>query len=697
MRRHPAPTMPAWTATLALLAACGPAATPVVSTPAAKVEVAPAEQKVASLADVGLDPQALDKTVDPCQDFYQYACGNWIKKTEIPGDEASWYRSFNEIRKRNELALKSILEEAAKNPGSDPVLQKIGGYYGACMDESAVEAAGLGPVAGILKQVAAWKDKKALPALVADLHAHAIWPFFDIAAEPDMKDATKVIATFDQGGLGLPDRDDYFRDDEKSKSIRAVYQEHVARMLGLAGWKPKDAAVAAADVVRLETALAGISKTRVERRDPQGLYNKIDRVGLLKSAPKFGWVAYLQGMGAADVQDINVTSVKFFEGLDKLIVTTPVPALQHYLAWHVVRGTARSLGKAFVDETFTLEKALSGQPDQKPRWRRCVASTDGALGELLAQPYVAKHFAGDSKQAAEKMVHAINDAFASEVKTLDWMDAATRTKAQEKREQMAFLIGYPDKWKAYDFAIDPKVHVANVLASRAFEMKRDLAKIGKPVDRNEWQMSPPTVNAYYDPQKNHMVFPAGILQPPFFDAKNAVAVNLGGIGMVIGHELTHGFDDEGSQFDGKGNLQNWWSPQVNEQFKARTTCVADQYSTYEVQPGLKVNGKLTLGENIADLGGLKLAFAAFHQLRKDAQGRMTAEGFTEEQMFFLAHAQVWCGKARPEQERQMVQTNPHSPPRFRVNGPLADLPEFSAAFQCKAGSPMRPEKACSVW
>ncbi len=686
-------------AALISLSACGPAATPVVPTaPPEPAKPTAPETVQMSLKEAGLDGDALDRSADPCQDFYQFACGSWIKKVEIPSDEASWYRSFNEIDKRNEMNLKAILEAAGKDPGGDPALQKVGAYYGACMDEAAVEAAGLGPVADLLKKVATWKDKAALPKLLADLHAQAIWPLFDIAAEQDMKDATRVIATLDQGGLGLPDRDDYFRDDDggKSKVIRETYVAHVQRMLVLAGWKAKDAALAAADVMRIETELAKVSKTRVERRDPQGLYNKIDRVGLIKLAPGLDWPKYLTGIGAPDVQDINLTSLKFFAGLDKVVATTPVPALQRYFAWHVVRSTARSLGKAFVDETFTMENALSGQPDQKPRWRRCLDSTDQALGELLGQPYVAKHFAGDSKKAAEQMVHAITHAFGRQVMTLDWMDDATRTKAQEKREQMAFLIGYPDKWRQYDFALDPKVHVKNVLAARAFELRYDLNKIGKPVDRSEWQMSPPTVNAYYDPQKNHMVFPAGILQPPFFDAKSPVAVNLGGIGMVIGHELTHGFDDEGSQFDGNGNLANWWSPQVNEKFKARTGCVADQYSGFEVQPGLKVNGKLTLGENIADLGGLKLAFSAFKALRKNSQP-IVAEGFSEEQMFFLANAQVWCGKARPEYERQMIQKNPHSPPRFRVNGPLANTPEFSAAFQCKVGTAMRPATTCAVW
>jgi putative endopeptidase len=362
-----------------------------------------------------------------------------------------------------------------------------------------------------------------------------------------------------------------------------------------------------------------------------------------------------------------------------------------------VRSTAKLLSKPFVDESFAMQHALTGQPELPPRWRRCVHATDDALGELLAQPYVKDHFPGDSKSSAESMVAAISSAMDADLGALDWMDAATRSRAHEKLLALAYLIGYPSKWKSYDYALDAKSYAHNVLRSRSFELKRDLSKVGKPVDRSEWQMSPPTVNAYYDPQRNQMVFPAGILQPPFYGINQGLAVNLGAIGMVVGHELTHGFDDEGSQFDAKGNLASWWTPSASEKFKAKIACVSEQYSAYEALPGLHVNGALTLGENIADNGGLKLAFEAFRALRRGAKEQIVADGMSEEQQFFLGFAQGWCSAYRPDFERMVVQTNPHSPPRFRVRGPLANLPQFAEAFSCKAGSPMRPKNACSVW
>ena len=686
-------------ATATLAAACGPAAAPVAATPAEPAVAAAAPATVApaaaDLASVGLDASAIDRSVDPCQDFYAYACGNWIKRTAIPGDEPGWYRSFDEIQKRNEADLKKILESAASRPSDDPLLRRLGAYYGACMDEAGVEAAGAAPLGGLLAK-RDFKTLKDLAPLVGDLHRQGIWPFFGVTAEQDMKDATRVIGQIDQGGLGLPDRDDYLRQDAKSEEIRKLYVVHVGKMLELAGLPRADLHKAAADVMRIETALAKVSKTRTERRDPKSLYHKVDRAALQHLAPDLNWDAYFVALGRTDLVDLNLTSPDFLRGLDALLKKEAPRALANYLAWHIVRGMEKTLSKAFVDEAFRLEQALSGQAEQKPRWRRCVDATDEALGELLGQPFVAIRFGGESKHAAEQMVAAIRDAFGRGLAQLDWMDDATRAKARAKLEAMAFLIGYPAKWREYDFAIDPKTYAANALAARAFETRRSLNKIGKPLDRGEWQMSAPTVNAYYDPQKNHMVFPAGILQPPFYDVKAAIAVNMGGMGMVVGHELTHGFDDEGAQFDGKGNLENWWEPPVAKAFEARTGCVADQYGTYEPAPGLKVNGRLTLGENIADLGGLKLAFAAYRALRAGAKP-VVAEGFSEDQQFFLAHAQVWCGKMRPEAERMQVQLNPHSPPKYRVNGPLSDLPAFSEAFQCKVGTPMHPEKACSVW
>jgi putative endopeptidase len=465
----------------------------------------------------------------------------------------------------------------------------------------------------------------------------------------------------------------------------------------LAGVDKKAAAAAAADVLALETDIAKVSKTAVERRDPKSMYNLLSRNDLAKKAPQLAWDNYFKALGLADVKQVNVTSPGFFEGVDKLLSTGKPAAWQSYLTFHVVRAAADLLSKPFVDEMFAFKKALTGQTEQKPRWKRCVAHTDAALGEVLAQPYVAKYFGGDSKRAAEQMVQEISKAFGREVKSLDWMDEKTRQRAIAKLESMAYLIGYPSKWRTYDFKVDRKSFASNVVAAKTFDQKFTLGRVGKPVDRAEWYMSPPMVNAYYDPQKNQMVFPAGILQPPFYDVKAATYVNLGAIGMVVGHELTHGFDDEGSQYAGNGNLENWWEPAVAKQFEAKTSCVVDQYSSYEAIPGAKLNGKLTLGENIADLGGLKLAFMAYRELRKGAASMSVADGFTEDQQFFLAAGQAWCAKGRDEYLRMLSQVDPHSPPKARVNGSVSSTPEFAQAFSCSEGTPMRPAKACSVW
>lgn len=651
----------------------------------------------ATLESVGLDGSALDRSVDACTDFYQFSCGGWLKKTEIPGDEVMWGRSFSEIGKRNEAALKSILEDAAAAKSPDAATKKIGDYYAACMDEKAIDAAGIKPIKPLLDRVKKVSSAKDVVAAMTELHQKAIFVMFSIDGVQDPGDATRVVATLDQGGLGLPDRDYYTKEDDDSKKLRAEYVAHVERMMKLAGYAEKDANAAAADVMSVETDLAKIQKTVVERRDPKGMYNKLAVADLAKKSPAIAWEGYFRALGVSAPKDANVTSVSYFENLSKLVDSIKPAAWRSYLAWHVVNRSTRFLPKPFIDEQFTLMSRLTGQKENWPRWRRCLIATDNALGELVAQPFVSRHFGGESKQAAEQMVQEISKAFAAEVQSLDWMDAKTKERANAKLQAMAYLIGYPSKWRTYDFAVDRRSYASNALAASAFELKRQLAKIGKPVDREEWQMNPPDVNAYYDPQKNHMVFPAGILQAPFYDVKAAVQVNLGAIGMVVGHELTHGFDDEGSQYAGNGNLENWWEPSVVEKFKAKTSCVVDQYDKYEVLPGVKLKGQLTLGENIADLGGVKLAFAAYRQMRKGAANMIVADGFTEDQQFFLATGQAWCSKGREEFERLMANVNPHSPPRFRINGPLSNLPEFAQAFSCKEGTPMHPAKTCSVW
>lgn len=651
----------------------------------------------ATLASVGLDGAAIDRSVDPCKDFYQFACGNWIAHTEIPGDSAMWVRSFSEINKRNELGLKAILEEASSAKNADPPTQKIGDYYASCMDEAAVDKAGAAPIKALITRAQSVSSGADVANFVTELHQKQIFPLFIITGEQDFGDATRVIANLDQGGLGLPDRDYYTKDDAEKVKIRKAYTEHVARMLELVGFDKKLVPKAAELVLETETQIAKVSKTNVERRDPKKLYNLLNRNDLAKKAPQFPWDSYFRALGIGDIKQVNVTSVSFFEGMAGLLTTVKPEAWKSYLAYHVARSTADLLSKPFIDEMFTMRQLLTGQKENKPRWKRCIGNTNRALGEIVAQPFVSKYFGGESKQAAEQMVQEISKAFATEVQALDWMDEKTRTKALEKLKSMEYLIGYPAKWRLYDFKVDRKTYATNALAAYAFEQKRSLGKIGKPVDRGEWLMNAPDVNAYYEPTRNQMVFPAGILQPPFYDVKAATYVNLGAIGMVVGHELTHGFDDEGSQFAGNGNLENWWQPDVAKKFQDKTSCVVGQYSKYEAIPGRNVNGELTLGENIADLGGIKLAFMAYRASRKGAASVTVADGFTEDQQFFLAVGQAWCAKGRDEYLSMLVQTDPHSPPKFRVNGSVSSMPEFGQAFSCSEGAPMRPAKACAVW
>lgn len=690
---------------LVFAAACEPpppdSPPPPGPTPAASATVtaAPKGPRVAKvdLASVGLDEAALDRSKDPCQDFYQFACGKWIEKAQIPSDRPMTSRGFVAITDRNEEALRQILEEAKAKPGDDPVAKQIGAYYGACLDEGAVEKQGLKGIQPLLDTIKKVTDKKTLMTAITELHRRKVWAVFSIGEDQDYKDATKMIATLDQNGLGLPDRDYYFKEDDKSKSIREAYVGHIEKLMAQGGAAAKDAKKAAADIMALETEIARASKTRVERRDPAGIYNKIDREGVAKKVPSLDWDAYLKGLGLPELKDINVTSVPFFEAVEKLVGSTKPEVWRAYLTFHILRSTAPLLPKAFEEETFRMESTITGQKEQRARWKRCVAATDGALGELLAQPFIKKYFTAASKEATEKYVAEVSRAFAEEVQKLDWMDPATKDKAREKLSKMAYLIGYPSKFRSYDFKVDAASWTVTGLSARAFDLEYKLSKIGKPVDRERWGMSPPTVNAYYRASLNHMVFPSGILQPPFFDVKAHVPVNLGAMGMVVGHELTHGFDDKGSKFDAQGNLANWWTDDVRKRFTEKTDCIVKQYSEYEVLPGVKLDGKLTLGENIADNAGVMLAFQAYRALRKDAGEVLEAGGFTEDQQFFLSAGQIWCTKMSDEMARLRAATDTHSHPRYRVNGSLSNLPAFAEAFQCKEGSPMRRKNACAVW
>lgn len=650
----------------------------------------PVERRV-TLADVGLDEASLDRTADACQDFYQYACGGWLARNEIPADQFRWGRNL-EIAERNQHALRSILESAASQPNADPV----GAFYGACMDEAALEAGGTQGIDPVLRTARSVRDLPSFTAAVAELHRHGIFAVFVIDSEQDTRNATKTIALVGHADIGMLDRHHYVDDDARSKQTRADYVDYIARMMQLAGKKPGEAKQAAADVMALETALAKLWKTPVEQRDPVGMYNLVDRAGLARLAPTWDWDAYFKHLGFEGLRDFNVTTPALLQGFDKLLGSTKPAAWRAFLEWQVLSTTARALPKRFADEWLAMRRGLTGQERLPERWKRCVAATDVALGQALGQLFVARHFSTESRDAVRQMVAAVREAFDKRVGELDWMDDKTKARAREKNTQMADLVGYPNRWRVYDFPIDKKVHAANVLAGQAFELKRRLGKVGRPVDREDWLMTPPVVNAYYHSQLNHMVLPAGGLQPPFYSPRASLAVNMGATGWTIGHELIHGFDDAGSQYDAKGDLASWWEPETRKRFEAKTQCLVDQYSAYETL-GVKINGKLTLGENIADLGGLKLAFRAYRTLRADAAERVVADGLDEDQQFFLSYAQSQCTKWREERERSLLHTGIHSPKKLRVNGPVTNLPEFASAFSCTAGKALTPVQRCEVW
>ena len=672
------------TITLAALLALAPAAL-------AKSKAKPAAN------DLGIDETAIDKTADPCDNFYQYACGNWLKRTEIPADKAAWSRSFNVIDEHNRDDLHKILEGlAAGKLKTDAYGDKLSAFWTSCMDEKQIEANSDADVKALLAPIDAIKNLDELTKVVAELHSTVAMPLFDFRSQQDFKDATQVIASADQGGLGLPDRDYYLKDDARMKEIRAQYLQHVAKMLELAGEPAAQAEKDAQTVMRLETILAQASMSRVDRRDPKKVYHKFKLAGLKRISSAFNWDLYLKLLGHPTIDDVNVATPDFFTRIGIELPKQPIADWKVYLRWHALHGASHALANKFVDESFRFYgKTLQGTDKLEERWKRCVRATDAAMGEALARPFVKETFGADGKSETQKMVQQIEAAMETNLKALSWMDDATRAAAFEKLHAIANKIGFPDKWRNYDsLDVKPGSYMQNVMAANRFESKRDLDKIGKPVDRNEWEMTPPTVNAYYDPSMNEMVFPAGILQPPFFNRQAKAAVNFGAIGMVMGHELTHGFDDEGRQFDAKGNLRDWWSPAVGKEFDQRAQCVVDEYDGFVAVDNEHVNGKLTLGENIADLGGIKLAHAAF-RVAYPKPAKLGA--YTDDQLFFLGVAQAWCTNRRDAMARVRVKTDPHSPPQFRVNGPLQNLPDFAKAYQCKPGAKMIREKACVVW
>ena len=649
----------------------------------------------------GLDPTLMDKSVDPCTDFYQYSCGGWLKKNPIPADQSSYGRD-TELAERNRLILRSILEKAAVNdPKRSVVDQKIGDYYSSCMDETAIEKKGTAPLQPETDRIAAIKTKADLAPAIAHLHLMDVDALFSYGSDQDYKNANDEIAEADQGGLGLPERDYYTRTGAKDQEIRKQYTEHVTNMFKLLGESQSQATGDAATVMKIETALANASLNVVDRREPSNVYHKMPVKDFEALDPTFNWTVYMRDIGTPSVSSLNVAVPQFFKGLDAVLQEQSLADIKTYLRWQTVHALAPMLPSAFVNENFNFyAKTLQGAKELQPRWKRCVRSTDRVLGEALGQAYVDRTFGAEGKARTLTMVHDIENAMQKDLEQLDWMTPQTKQRAEEKLRAVVNKIGYPDKWRDYSkYEVVRGDALGNYERGVEFESHRQIAKIGKPVDRGEWGMTPPTVNAYYNPQMNDINFPAGILQPPFYDNNMDDAVNYGDAGGIIGHELTHAFDDEGRQFDAHGNLEDWWTPQDAKQFEERVACVVNEYNGFIATDDVHVNGKLTLGENVADLGGLKLAWMAYlaHAAGLAADQKRSIDGFSPDQRFFISYGQGWCENYTPEVLRLMAQTNPHSPVQYRVNGVVVNLPEFRKAFSCKTGTPMAPEKTCTVW
>jgi putative endopeptidase len=641
----------------------------------------------------------MDMTADPCVDFYQYACGTWMANNPIPADQSRWAIA-SLLRDRNIESLRGILEKAAINDSKrSAVEQRIGDFYASCMDETAIEKLGIKPLETELKHIDTINSEDAILDALVQLHRIGVGSLFYFFSQPDAKNSKQMIANVDQGGLGLPDRDYYLKDDPKSVKLREQYVAHVQKMLELLGETPVTAAADAQAALRVETDLAKGSLNRVARRDPNQIFHKMSIKDLTALFPSVDWPKYFARMGAPSFTELNVWVPEFLKTVDMVLRNTSVADLKAYLRWHLLHSEAPFLAKSFVDENFHFSgQILTGAKELEPRWKRCVRATDEDLGFALGQKYVEQAFPPDAKTRVLTMVHEIETVLGQDLQSLEWMTPATKQQALVKLQAVTNKIGYPDKGRDYSSVkIVRGDAVGNDERATAFEVHRELDQIGRPVDRGEWGMTPPTVNAYYSVQRNDINFPAGILQPPLFDNRMDSAVNYGAIGSVVGHELTHGFDDLGRKFDADGNLQNWWTLEDAAEFEKRAECFVKEYSSFTPVDGVHLNGKLTLGENTADNGGLRLAFMA---LMKSLEGKpepVKLDGFTAQQRFFLAYGQTRCENVRPEAARLRAQTDPHSDGRDRVNGVLGNMPEFREAFACHAGQPMVHEPACRVW
>jgi len=653
------------------------------------------------------DAAAIDKTADPCSDFYQYACGNWLKTNPIPGDQTAWARSFSLINERNRYLLWQELDAAAKAPQS-PLQKQYGDYFAACMNTDQVEQQGIKPLGTALARINALQSGRELSALVADLASMgSSTALFGFTTEQDQKDSTQQIVAISQAGLSLPDRDYYLVDNKRFQEIRKQYVEHVTKMLTLAGDTPEQAAKEAVAVLEIETALAQASTSRTDMRVPENVYHIYTVADFAKLSPGFDYAPYFKAVKVGHFATLNVATPNYFKQLDTLVGKEPVEAWKAYFRWHTLHAAARNLPKSFFDENFAFYgKTLSGQKEPTPRWKQCTAMTDNALGEAVGQDWVKKNFPPEAKISMDQLVAALEKALGDDIKTLPWMSDATKKAAEEKLALLRNKIGYPEKWRDYTaLQVDRTDLIGNANRTAIFDRNWDLGHLGKPVDEKEWGMTPPTVNAYYDPSMNDINFPAGILQPPFFDFSIDPAVNFGGIGVVIGHEMTHGYDDEGSKFDGHGNLREWQTPDDRKAFNERTDCEVQEYNGFEAAPAhddlpsQKLNGQLTLGENTADNGGLRIAYMALLDTlaaqKKSINDKI--DGYTEAQRYFIGFAQVWCINQTEKAARQSALTDPHSPGRWRVNGTVQNFDEFGKTFGCKQGQPLMPVKSCRVW